>query len=575
MPTPKNILRLISGIVRRVLAGSVLLTGGVGALGSPPESPTNTPAASTPGGRVRLSPEQKDWIKAHPVVAVGSNVDFAPYSMRAPGGEFTGLDVDFLDLIGQRTGLVFEHHPFTDVKSALADLAAGRLDMLHVLLRTSEREKFVLFSKPYLEAYSVIVSRVDSPYFLSLRDLRGKRVSLLRGSADREKILAAAPTCEIVEYPTTREQFLALAKSEVDATFSGVSSAAYYIEQMQLSNLRLGSVVGLPSDVHFGVGRDKPLLASIVDAGLDSITVEERQGLFEKWIHVEQAPSRWLALAKTLAVVAAGFALFGFGMLVVSRRLAQSLRERVRIQEELERAHAATSRVSEEKSELMRSIAHDLRSPLTGFKLSTELMAGMIEPGNHEAHANLALMRQVNQRMIALVDELVATHALEDESLLHKVEPVDFGQIVHDSVGPMQAIAGQKNITIRFNPPVPPVRIAASPVALRHMIDNLLSNAVKYSPAGNDVTIGLTADDQGCLLRVVDRGSGVKPSEREMIFQKYGRGSAKPTGGEKSTGLGLWIVLRAAQALHGRAWCEPGPEGIGSAFCVQLPFAKT
>jgi signal transduction histidine kinase len=60
--------------------------------------------------------------------------------------------------------------------------------------------------------------------------------------------------------------------------------------------------------------------------------------------------------------------------------------------------------------------------------------------------------------------------------------------------------------------------------------------------------------------------------EREKIFEKFGRGSALPTKGEESIGLGLWIVRRFAMALHGHVWCEPGPGGVGSAFIVEIPL---
>ena len=63
----------------------------------------------------------------------------------------------------------------------------------------------------------------------------------------------------------------------------------------------------------------------------------------------------------------------------------------------------------------------------------------------------------------------------------------------------------------------------------------------------------------------------MKLEEREKIFEKFGRGSALPTQGEESIGLGLWIVRRFAMALHGRVWCEPGPDGVGSAFIVEVP----
>jgi signal transduction histidine kinase len=117
-----------------------------------------------------------------------------------------------------------------------------------------------------------------------------------------------------------------------------------------------------------------------------------------------------------------------------------------------------------------------------------------------------------------------------------------------------------------------PVSLTTDFVAMQQVVDNLLSNALKYSPRGSRVEIAVAEKKNCCRIEVRDQGPGVKPEEREKIFEKFGRGSAKPTQGEESIGLGLWIVRRFAMALHGAVWCEPGPGGVGSLFIVEVPL---
>jgi signal transduction histidine kinase len=117
------------------------------------------------------------------------------------------------------------------------------------------------------------------------------------------------------------------------------------------------------------------------------------------------------------------------------------------------------------------------------------------------------------------------------------------------------------------------VRLTTDFVALQQVVDNLLSNALKYSPPGARVEIALAPGPDCCRFEVRDQGPGVRPEEREKIFEKFSRGSARPTQGEESIGLGLWIVRKFVKALHGRVWCEPGPGAIGSVFVVEVPLA--
>ena len=112
--------------------------------------------------------------------------------------------------------------------------------------------------------------------------------------------------------------------------------------------------------------------------------------------------------------------------------------------------------------------------------------------------------------------------------------------------------------------------VASDPAALAKIAGNLLSNAVKYSPRGTVVTVLVERGEQFARLSVCDEGPGVPPAERAQIFTQYGRGSAQPTAGESSHGLGLWIVQRLVTDLGGRVWCE-GRTGPGASFRVELP----
>jgi signal transduction histidine kinase len=108
-------------------------------------------------------------------------------------------------------------------------------------------------------------------------------------------------------------------------------------------------------------------------------------------------------------------------------------------------------------------------------------------------------------------------------------------------------------------------------LGLNRIFDNLLSNAIKFSPLGSTVTITLNQCDAQLVIRVRDEGPGILESERKLLFKKFGRLSSKPTMGEASTGLGLYISKELSHSMGADLTVENDPRG-GAVFSLSLPI---
>jgi len=110
----------------------------------------------------------------------------------------------------------------------------------------------------------------------------------------------------------------------------------------------------------------------------------------------------------------------------------------------------------------------------------------------------------------------------------------------------------------------------ADPSALDQVLDNLLSNALKFSPSGKNIFISVRALEKQVECVVRDEGPGFNADDKGKMFRRYGRLSARPTGGEPSTGLGLSIVNKLVLAMNGELAVE-NAAGNGAIFTVRLP----
>jgi signal transduction histidine kinase len=233
--------------------------------------------------------------------------------------------------------------------------------------------------------------------------------------------------------------------------------------------------------------------------------------------------------------------------------------------EQLNKADAA-------KNRFLGMAAHDLRNPLASIRaLSEFLQDGTVGPLSAEQIDLVQTIHTASQQMLGLVNELLDVATIESGEMKMSLESHNLAEIIDKSVYLANIEAERKKTHITFENVLPPILVKIDAAKMKQVIDNLLSNAVKYSPPGSQITALLTADDNGCSFAVRDQGPGIPDNERDKLFQDFGRLSAKPTGGEKSVGLGLAICRKIVEAHGGTIVAEnlPAPAG-GCEFRVIL-----
>lgn len=135
-------------------------------------------------------------------------------------------------------------------------------------------------------------------------------------------------------------------------------------------------------------------------------------------------------------------------------------------------------------------------------------------------------------------------------------------------------MAERKGIALALHADASLPPVAVDPDQVQQILLNLIDNALKFSPAGTTVAVTLAGSDREALVSVSDQGPGIRPEERERVFEPHFRGAAQPTGGEPSTGLGLAICRSLVEAHGGRIWVESaGAPGCVVRFALPMRVA--
>lgn len=231
----------------------------------------------------------------------------------------------------------------------------------------------------------------------------------------------------------------------------------------------------------------------------------------------------------------------------------------------------AQHQLQEQRDDILRSISHDLRGPLTAILGQAQLLERMIpmsdqsQPLERGIHAILTGGRRMN----AMIQDLVDIIRLESGQLALHRQPVNLSDFLAELLDRSRETSPVRRARVEVADELPPAN--ADPVCLERILTNLLSNAFKYSSPGTDVLLRAEAAGQELTISVVDEGTGIEPEDLPRIFERYYR--VKTARKTEGIGLGLFITKGLVEAHGGRIWVE-SEVGKGSRFSFTLPVAE-
>jgi signal transduction histidine kinase len=227
--------------------------------------------------------------------------------------------------------------------------------------------------------------------------------------------------------------------------------------------------------------------------------------------------------------------------------------------------------LEEVRTELVHTITHDLKSPLTSIIGYTHILERTTVLEGRSQH----FLEQINvaaTRILDMIGQLLRT--VDDAgSLAREALPVDLSRLVRQIVADVEGAAVTRQITLSVEEEGQPTMILADERRLYHALLNVLDNALKFTYPSTAVTVrvnyGAGAGDD-IILRLEDEGPGIDPEDLPHVFERHYRG--KRTVGLPGHGVGLSLV-RSTIAAHGGTVCAENRSEGGAAFTLQLPPA--
>ncbi len=243
--------------------------------------------------------------------------------------------------------------------------------------------------------------------------------------------------------------------------------------------------------------------------------------------------------------------------------------------DEIERQLIELKQKSEELKDLVNQnqqiisvVSHDLKGPFNRIFALVQLLHLTSQNLSEEQREYIDKIHQIVADGLGMMRNLLDNRKLEDKGIALVREKLSLSALLQTLIKNYEILASKKKVMLHYQCESP-VSVESDKSYLIRVFENLLSNALKFSESGKNIYVILAEKDTAIEVKIRDEGPGISPEDQAKLYHKFQRLSARPTAGESSTGLGLWIVKTVVDKMGGEITCQ-SDIGEGVTFTVRL-----
>jgi PAS domain S-box-containing protein len=282
-----------------------------------------------PGQPLTLTPEERAWLEAHQDIRLGVDSAWLPFEGMNAEGVYEGVVSDYVAWLNRALGVRMAPVPGLSWQEVMDRARSGTIDVLPCVAPTKEREAFLRFTRPFLSFPLVVVTRQEAPFISGLDGLRGRRVAVITDYPLESMLREDYPDIRQVRVDSLQEALQAVQDGDADAVVDNLASLTYAIRLGGMEDLKVAASTAMTMDLAFGVRKNWPELAAILDKALAAMPEEQRRSFYDRWVNVRvQSRIDWTYVWE-VGLSVGGVALLVLGaFLWWNRKLAREVHER-------------------------------------------------------------------------------------------------------------------------------------------------------------------------------------------------------------------------------------------------------
>lgn len=528
----------------------------------------------TSSSTIEFTDEEQEFIKQHPIINLGVDPEFMPYEFIDTDGQYKGIAADYVQLLSDKIGIKMMVQSGKTWAESYEMAVEKNIDVLPCVAKTTERQQYFLFSDPYFTVQRVIVVQDSNNAIKNMEDLNYTTVAVQKNSS-HHSYLKGIPEINLSLYKTPLEALTAVSKGNETSFVGYLATSAYLIKSNGLVNLKYVTIGNQEEQqqLYFAVRNDWPLLTSIINKGLSSITEEEKMAINHKWIGVTNEVDYSLIVKIVLAI--SGIIIL---IIIISSfwivRLKKEISKRIVIENELNQAKLEAENANVIKSTFLARMSHEIRTPLNAIMGMSYLMKK-----NGIPFSQIVYVDKINEAahtMLEVINDILDFSKIESGKIEIELKSFNLDKVIQRVISIISFKIEEQNIGFDFvkAPEIPSYFIGDSK-RIEQVLINLLTNAVKFTNEG-EVSLNIKVKDIRNNIYILefaikDSGIGMSKEQMNQLFKPFIQADSSINRRFGGTGLGLSIVKSFTELMNGSINID-SEEGRGSTFTVLLPL---
>ncbi len=495
-----------------------------------------------------ITTKEKEYIKKHPILKVCYNPDWTPieYKDNIP----RGVSIDLLNLINKKLKFKIEYIYTKNWAESLEYLKDKKCDILPSAMKTKNREKFALFTNPYLQ-YNTFIITPKNKLYTNMKQLKNKTMARKNGSVLIDLIKQNYPNINVIKTPSTLESFNLVNENKVNFTIATLPVFKWYQIHYDLNNLQISAQTPIILYLGMAVRNDKPILFSILNKSLSKIPALTIDMINQKELSFKVIKeTNWKLYSITILIF----------LIIISIILYMYF--------QMKKAKNEAEKANQAKSEFLANMSHEIRTPLNAiFGFIKILQNRNLDDKSKEY---LDIIHKSGKSLLAIINDILDLSKIESHKLEIEKIPVDINKEIDYICKLYLTSAKEKNIKLIVDMDKIDRYIITDPIRLRQIIINLLSNAIKFSPKNSIIIIKVKLKNNKLFISIKDEGIGIEESKQQKIFEAFAQADTSTTRKYGGTGLGLTISYKLAILLGGELKLKSEVDK-GSEFYFEIP----